>query len=400
MMTVSDAIERLLATVPAPPVSEQVPLAMALHRVLAEDVHSTVAVPPRDNSAVDGYAVRYAELMATAGPLPVSQRVPAGSRPPPLTPGTAARIFTGATVPEGADTVIMQEDSVVDDDGIRVSSPEAITAGAHIRRRGQDVALGSRVLAAGTRLSPRHIGLLGSVGLAQLPVFRRLRVAVLSTGDELVEPGEPTHDGQIYNSNRYLLCALLSQAGFEPVDMGRVEDRLDVTHAALCRAADAADLVLTTGGVSVGEEDHVRAAVTLSGTLDLWRVAIKPGKPFALGEVAGTPFMGLPGNPSAVLVTFMIMVLPWLRAAQGVAPPWHLGESRLRAGFALDRPGRRQEYLRVQVERDADGEYLRLHPNQSSGMLSSACWAHGLAVVPAGATVVEGEPLTFLRFED
>lgn len=400
MIPVSEAVERLLAAVPAPPETESAHLAMALHRVLAQDLHSTVTVPPRDNSAVDGYALRYQDLSADGGRLPISQRVVAGSRPPPSAAGTAARIFTGASVPEGADTVVMQEDCVADEAGLVVSAPEAVSPGANIRRRGQDVEQGALVAAAGTRLSPRHIGLLGSVGLAQLPVFRRLRVAVLSTGDELVEPGEPSHDGQIYNSNRYLLCGLLSQAGFEPVDLGRVEDRLDATHAALVCAAEAADLVLTTGGVSVGEEDHVRAAVTLSGTLDLWRVAIKPGKPFAFGDVNGTPFMGLPGNPSAVLVTFMIMVLPWLKAAQGMAPPWSLRETRMRAGFTVERPGRRQEYLRVQVEADAGGECLRRHPNQSSGMLSSACWAHGLAIVPAGATVAEGDWLTFLRFDE
>ncbi|MBZ2190388.1 molybdopterin molybdotransferase MoeA [Alcanivorax sp. JB21] len=398
MMSVDAALARLLAAVPAPPAVQTVPLGESLHHVLAETVFSAVTVPPSDNSAVDGYALRYADLATHPEGLPVSQRIPAGAMPLPLAPGSAARIFTGASVPEGADTVVMQEQCTVQDDAETVLPTEA-RQGSNIRRQGQDIDAGAEVVAAGTRLTARHIGLLASVGLAQVRVFRPLRVAVLSTGDELAEPGEALAPGQIYNSNRFLLCALLREAGFVPVDMGRVADRRADTEAALARAAAEADLVLTTGGVSVGEEDHVRGAVLAQGALDLWRIAIKPGKPFAFGRVGEVPFMGLPGNPSAVLVTFMVLVLPWLRRAQCLAGDPHWPVTWLPAGFSVDKPGRRQEYLRVQVAGPAGAQQLVPHDNQSSGMLSSACWAHGLAVVPAETSVAVGDRLAFLRFE-
>ncbi|MCH8544928.1 MAG: molybdopterin molybdotransferase MoeA [Alcanivorax sp.] len=405
MMPVDAALARLLAAVPTPPATETVPLGQSLHRVLAETLFSQVTVPPSDNSAVDGYALRHADLAAHPDGLPVSQRIPAGVVPSALNPGTAARIFTGATVPDGADTVVMQEQCSVEgssgEDSIGEArvSPTSAQPGSNIRRQGQDIRAGAEVVAAGTRLTARHIGLLASVGVAEVRVFRPLRVAVLSTGDELAEPGQALAPGQIYNSNRFLLCALLSQAGFIPVDMGRVADRRDDTEAALARAVSEADLILTTGGVSVGEEDHVRGAVLAQGALDLWRIAIKPGKPFAFGRVGDVPFMGLPGNPSAVLVTFMVLVLPWLRRAQGQAGDPHLPVTWLPAGFSLSKPGGRQEYLRVQVAEQGGMQRLVPHDNQSSGMLSSACWAHGLAVVPVNTVVAEGDLLAFLRFD-
>ncbi|AJD49782.1 molybdopterin biosynthesis protein [Isoalcanivorax pacificus W11-5] len=400
MMPLAEAQARLLANVPPPPATERCPLNAALNMVLAETVTSTVTVPPSDNSAVDGYAVRYADLGRV---LPVSQRIPAGAVPAPLVPGSAARIFTGAAVPAEADTVLMQEECEALDGQVRLPAASSVKTspvkkGANIRRAGQDIRAGDEVVSAGTRLSPRHLGLLASVGVAEVSVYRPLRVALLSTGDELAEPGTAAAPGQIYNSNRYLLHALLAEAGMIPVDLGRVADDYAATHGALASAGQRCDLVLTTGGVSVGEEDHMRAAVAALGSLDLWRVAIKPGKPFAFGHLGDTPFMGLPGNPSAVLVTFMILVLPWLRRAQGLAgdpmPPC-VG---LPAGFSTDKPGKREEYLRVQVVGEAGQQRLQPHPNQSSGMLSSACWAEGLAVVPAGRVVREGDVLGFIRF--
>src|SRR5690606_27704805 len=374
MMPLADAQARLLAAVPAPPATEWCPLNAALNLILAETVTSTVTVPPSDNSAVDGYALRHADLGALR---PVSQRIPAGAVPAPLAAGSAARIFTGATVPQGADTVVMQEECEALDGQVRLPAASSVKEGANIRRAGQDIRAGDEVVSAGTRLSPRHLGLLASVGVAEVSVYKPLRVALLSTGDELAEPGTAAVPGQIYNSNRYLLHALLAEAGMIPVDLGRVADDYAATHGALASAGQRCDLVLTSGGVSVGEEDHVRAAVVALGSLDLWRVAIKPGKPFAFGHLGDTPFMGLPGNPSAVLVTFMMLVLPCLRRAQGLAgdpmPPC-VG---LPAGFSTNKPGKREEYLRVQVVGEAGQQRLQPHPNQSSGMLSSACWAEG-----------------------
>lgn len=385
---INEALSQLLAA--ARPVTEfeRLPLADALGRVLAEDIRSPVAVPPADNSAMDGYAYAFADLALS--PLPVSQRIPAGTAPAPLTPGTAARVFTGAEIPEGADTVAMQEDCVLAADG-RVTLPVGARAGQNVRPRGQDIAPGAVVAAAGTRLVPAHLGLLASVGVAELPVYRRLRVALLTTGDELAEPGATLGPGQIYNSNRTLLSALLAQAGCEVRDAGVVADTAPATRSALAEAARHADLVLSTGGVSVGEEDHVKGAVQALGALALWAIAIKPGKPLAFGRVGDTPFVGLPGNPVSGFVTFAVLVRPYLRACQGMKDttptPW-----RLPAGFSTKKPGERSEYLRVRVGRDGR---LEAHPHQGSGVLSSAAWAEGLGVVPPGATVAENQLLDF-----
>ena len=398
VIPVAEALARLLAAPPATPERETVRLAAALGRVLARPVISAVTVPPTDNSAVDGYLVRHDELVDGEVSLPISQRIPAGRDPQPLDVGSAARIFTGASVAPGGDTVLMQEDCREQDGRVTLPPRDRFTAGANIRSAGQDIRAGSEVLAAGSRLSARHLGLLASVGEAQLSVYRRLRVAILSTGDELVEPGEPVSGGKIYNSNRYLLAGLLAEHGFECLDLGRVADTPEATLEALKCASAGADLVLSTGGVSVGEEDHVRGAVETLGALDLWKVAIKPGKPFAFGRVGDTPFMGLPGNPSSVLVTFLVLVLPWLRVAQGMTGDTALPRLSLPLGFAIDRPGKREEYLRVRRVYHQGQQRLEKHPNQSSGMLSSACWADGLAVIPAGRTFSQGEVVDFIGF--
>jgi molybdopterin molybdotransferase len=362
--------------------------------VLAADVRSLLDVPPADNTSMDGYALRAADVPAAGTVLPVVQRIPAGVVGLPLQPGTAARIFTGAQVPPGADAVVMQEQcEAVAGDGlgqVRVNTvPEA---GQWVRRRGEDVTHGAVVLRAGTRLTPQALGLAASVGAATLTVRRRPRVALFSTGDELVMPGEPLKPGAIYNSNRFTLNALLQAAGCEVQDLGIVPDRLDATRAALRAAAERSDLILTSGGVSVGEEDHLRPAVQAEGALDLWQISMKPGKPLAFGHVGDSLFMGLPGNPVSSFVTFLLAVAPVLRVMQGgdAAGPRPLA---LRADFDWPRPDRRREFLRVRLN---EGGGLDLFPNQSSGVLTSTVWADGLVDNPGGQAIQRGDTVRFL----
>jgi molybdopterin molybdotransferase len=377
----------------------------ALGRVLAADVGSLIDVPPLDNSAMDGIAVQAGAAGLEAGTvLPISQRVAAGQVGATLAPGSAARIFTGAPVPVGADAVLMQEECeflpAPDADAaslgsVRLRAP--VQSGQCVRRRGEDVAAGAMVLSAGQRLDAAALGLAASVGAATLSVARRPRVALFSTGDELVLPGEPLRPGAIYNSNRHTLRALLQGLGCEVQDLGIVPDDLDVTRAALREAARHNDLILTSGGVSVGEEDHVKPAVQAEGRLDLWQIAIKPGKPLAFGAVRREPgqgeawFLGLPGNPVSSFVTFLVMVRPFILKLQGaaqLAPRAY----RMPAGFAWNRIDRRREFIRVRV-----GDDGRLLPyfNQGSGVLTSMAWADGLVDIPPGHTFGEGDLVTF-----
>ena len=386
---VEEALTRILAD--AQPVSgaDMLPLGECRHRVLASDVHSGIDVPPADNSSMDGYALRFTDYAAGQRHFTVTQRVVAGSVGEALQPGTAVRIFTGAELPPGADTVVMQEDARAVDGAVEFG--EGVRAAANVRPRGQDIGAGSRVVESGTRLTPAHIGLLASVGLSQVPVLPRLRVAILSTGNELVEPGRPLGPGQIYNSNRYMLAGMLEDLGMTVVDMGIVPDDPEGTRRLLSQAAEAADVVLSTGGVSVGEEDHVKGAVEALGQLQLWKLAIKPGKPLAYGRVAGKPFFGLPGNPSSVFVTFTVIARPYLLRMQGLKSDIRLTEIQATAGFDWPKPGKRQEYLRARLETHGDGAVVNLHPNQSSGVLASVAWGNCLVVVPVGRSFKVGD---------
>lgn len=405
MQSLDEALGRLLEAVQPLAQTQTLPTQEALGRVLADEVRSLLDVPPADNSSMDGYALRAADVSVDCTVLPVSQRVPAGTVGHPLMPGTAARIFTGAQIPPGADVVVMQEqcEALPAEQGLgQVRVNAAPQAGQWIRRRGEDVAQGAVVLPAGTRLDAAALGLAATVGAAHLTVSTRPRVALFSTGDELVMPGEPLKPGAIYNSNRYTLRALLQGLGCEVVDLGIVPDRLDATRAALRDAAARADLIITSGGVSVGEEDHLRPAVQAEGRLDLWQIAIKPGKPLAFGEVrrpaAGEKawFIGLPGNPVSSLVTFMLLVRPVILRLQGanqLAPRGY----RLRADFDWPRADRRREFLRVRLNEQGG---LDLFANQSSGVLSSAVWADGLLDNPAGHSFSRGETVRFIPFSE
>ncbi|MDO6824104.1 gephyrin-like molybdotransferase Glp [Marinobacter sp. 1_MG-2023] len=393
---VEEAIAHLLGKAPVITATEALPLTESYGRILARDYQAPADVPPADNSAVDGYALR-AEDYVPGQALPLSDRIPAGSAPSPLKPGTAARIFTGSEVPAGADTVVMQERVEVADDGILINAD--IKADQNIRRRGQDLAKGSLALAKGTKVRAQEMGLLASMGLAEVTLVRKLRVAILSTGDELVDPGNPLEAGQIYNTNRFTLLALAAEAGCEVVLCETLRDNRTITRETLERAAAQADLIITSGGVSVGEEDHVRAVLEESGELSLWRLAIKPGKPLAFGSIKGTPVLGLPGNPATVLVTFLVVGMPYIRTCQGRLRTYPVGQ-QVPAAFNVTSPSIRREFVRARLESVEGKTQVNAYPNQSSGVLSSACWADGLAIVPEHSTVAAGDLLTYYPFTE
>lgn len=416
LMPMEEALALLLARVQPLTATESVATFDADRRVLAADLVSALHVPPNDNSSMDGYAVRTADITAPGVVLPVSQRIPAGHFGHALQPGTCARIFTGAPVPEGADAIVMQEDTREVGGNLHAVHVDVVPApGQWIRRAGEDVTRGAVVLPRGQRLNPAALGMAASLGLARLDVVARPRVALFSTGDELVMPGDvPPQDmkpGAIYNSNRFFLRVLLQRLGCEVSDLGIVPDRRDLTLAALRTAADHHDLILTSGGVSVGEEDHIKPAVQQLGSLDLWQIAMKPGKPFAYGQVrrdagagaeVATPchFIGLPGNPVSSFVTFLLLVRPFLLALQGVSDARLLGlpqPVQLPAHFDLPRADKRREFLRVR--RNAAGG-LDLFPNQSSGVLTSAVWGDGLVDNPAGTTIAHGDAVSYLSLAE
>jgi len=393
LMPVEHALQQLLAMAEAAPIREQqtLPLADCDGRVLAQDLVSTLDLPPWPNSAMDGYAVRLADW--TGEPLVVSQRIFAGQAPQPLAAGTCARIFTGAPVPEGADCVEMQENAVVHADE-RVSFTEPLHLGQNIRPQGQETTVGERVLTAGTRLGPIELGLAASLGHDGLAVIRRPRVAVLSTGDELVEPGLPLGPGQIYNSNRRVLCAWLSRMGCEVIDAGILPDDLEKTRAQLA-SLGSVDLILSTGGVSVGEADFLGIALREEGELALWKLAIKPGKPLTFGHFRGVPVIGLPGNPASTLVTFALLARPYLLRRQGVLDVEPL-RFEVPVGFTWPKPGNRREYLRGRIEQ---GKAI-IYRNQSSGVLRSAAWAQGFVEVLEGTTLEMGDTVNFIPLSE
>ncbi|WP_185073786.1 gephyrin-like molybdotransferase Glp [Pseudomonas protegens] len=392
-MPVEEALERLLAMAEAAPIveRERLPLAASEGRVLAEALVSSLDLPPWPNSAMDGYALRLEDW--TGEPLPVSQQVFAGQSPEPLQPGTCARIFTGAPVPAGADCVEMQENAQVQDNQ-RVRFTEPLKLGQNIRPQGQETTVGEQVLAAGTRLGPIEQGLAASLGCAELEVLRRVRVAVLSTGDELVEPGRPLGPGQIYNSNRVLLCSWLQRLGCDVLDAGILPDDLAATRQRLAELGNV-DLILSTGGVSVGEADFLGIALREAGELALWKLAIKPGKPLTFGHFRGVPVIGLPGNPASTLVTFALLARPYLLRRQGVQQVQPLS-FQVPAGFVWPQPGNRREYLRGRLE---NGRAI-IYRNQSSGVLRSAAWAEGLVEVLEGRTLEEGDWVSFIPLSE
>lgn len=399
LKSLEEALELLLSHARPLPDTERVACADGLGRVLAEPLVSRIDVPAWDNSAMDGYAVNTADLAGEEPSLRVSQRIAAGYAGTPLEPGTAARIFTGAPVPPNADAVVIQE--VCEQQGERVLIKEAVKQGANIRRAGEDIRSGAEILTPGVRLQPQHLALAASVGIDQLPVYRRLKVALFCSGDELVMPGKPLGPGQIYNSNQFSLTALVQALGCDVINLGIVEDSFEATCDALARGAAESDLVLASGGVSVGEEDHVKPAVEKLGSLDLWKIAIRPGKPLAFGHIQGTPFIGSPGNPVSLFVTFCLFDRPFILRSQGVTEGIVPVPLRVPAAFDWPKAAKRREFARARLERDEQGQArVSVFPSRSSGVLSSVVWANGLAVIPEKQVISRGDAVEFLPFSE
>ncbi len=393
-----EALELLLSHAGTVDGTELIAIEKSRGRVLAEAVTSHITMPPWDNSAMDGYAVAVAGLKEGVQ-LPISQRIPAGIMGAPLMTGTAARIFTGAPVPENADAVVIQE--VCEQVGDSVVINQLPAAGANIRRAGEDTQEGEEVLSSGIRLGPQHMGLLASVGVAQVKVYRRLKVALFSSGDELIMPGRPLNPGQIYNSNEFTLAGLLENIGCEVIKLGIVKDTFEATCDALLNAAGKADLVMTSGGVSVGEEDHIKPAVEKLGSLDLWKIAIRPGKPLAFGRIGNVPFIGTPGNPVSLFVTYCLFARPFILKAQGVRGSLTPRAVTAKVDFDWPKPDKRREFARARMELDDQGEArVSVHRSRSSGVLSSLAWANGLAILPEKQSLAKGDLVKFLPFSE
>ena len=390
MLTVTEAINRLTSAAARPTEMESVLVTGSLGRILATDIISPISVPPADNSAMDGYAFCYADAVSHDFKLSLSTRIPAGVAPTPLAKNTVARIFTGAEMPANADTVAMQENCIDQEGWVTIDS--GVVAGANVRPLGQDIRSGHCILAAGSKIRAQEMGLLAAVGLKTVPVYRRLKIAIFSTGDELVEPGLPLAAGQIYNSNRATLIGLIQTLGLIPIDLGTVADDPEATAAVLKDAAAAGDIVISAGGMSVGDEDYVKDAVAAAGAIAFWTVAIKPGRPMAFGHVAGTPFIGLPGNPASVFATFMVLARPFLLASQGAADT---APKMLKGRAQFDKPGERREvYLRAKLTDSG----VEIFPNQSSGVLSSACWGDVFVRQKSGQSIQVGDLIDVLPY--
>lgn len=393
-----EAVTLLLAAAKPITETENLPVEQALGRIIARPVSSTINVPGWDNSAMDGYAVRFKDLTESGVQLPISQYIPAGQAGDPLQSGTAARIFTGAPVPENADTVIIQE--VCEQDGDHVVIKELPKAGANVRKAGEDITAGREIISHGTKLAPQHLGLAASVGVGEVTVYRRLKVALFTSGSELVMPGTPLGAGQIYNSNQFTAMGLLQALGCEVIQLGIVEDTFDATCDALAKGAANADLVISSGGVSVGEEDHVKPAVEKLGSLEMWKIAIRPGKPVAFGHISDTPFIGTPGNPVSLFVTFLLFARPFIIKMQGSdkqLPTPLIAE----ADFDWPKADKRREFCRARLSIDGEGKAkVTTFPSRSSGVLSSLTWANGLAVIQEHQTLKQGDPVQFLNFDE
>lgn len=397
MLSVEDAIASLLQHAEPINETEQVDLIDAANRVLATNISSTIDVPGFDNSAMDGYAFSSSDMeRAQAEGLEITQRIPAGTTGAPLQPGSAARIFTGAPVPEGVDTVAMQEICRIENNRMVLEKP--VAAGANIRPRGNDIGTGDTILESGSVLRAAQLGLAASVGVGSVDVYRTLKIAIFSTGDELVQPGTPLAAGQIYNSNRYQMHGLLQAQGCEVIDLGTVPDTFEATRQALLAGSEQADMVLTSGGVSVGEEDHVKAALESVGELTLWRIRMKPGKPLAFGKIGATPFIGLPGNPVSAFVTFLLFARPYLQLMQGRTTAEPLSYP-VQAGFSY-RAKRRREYVRVRLRQDEETLIAESFARQGSDVMRSVAWSDGLVEVLEDSGVEPGDTVRFLPFSE
>lgn len=398
MKTFDETLYALLSDVQITTKTETIHVADGLYRILAKDITSSVNVPPHDNSQMDGYVLHSFDLEHN-DTFAVSQRIAAGEVGKELEHGTIARIFTGAPIPAGANQVVMQEDTLEVDGKIQIKVKAS--PGEYIRKKGEDITQGQTILKAGTRLRPQELGLISSVGIGQIEVFQPLKVATFTTGDELLEPGEAAEEGKIYNANRYTLSGLIPQLGFELIDLGRVEDTLESTVAAMQKAADMADIVMTTGGVSVGEEDHIKPAIEQLGELYTWKVKMKPGKPLAYGrlktEKGVVPFFGLPGNPVSAFATFKLFARPYLMKMQGATqiktnPIW------LEADFDWPHANFRRDFLRARIVNKRQESVVEIYPQQGSGVLMSASWAEGFVVIPEDTTIAKGDKVAFYPF--
>ena len=394
LLSVDEALDVMLAGARAVTEVEEVPTLEASGRVLARAQVSQMDVPPLDNSAMDGYALRVADVAAPDTRLKLAQRIAAGSVGKPLEPGTAARIFTGAPIPPGADAIVMQEFCAAD--GEQVAVKKVPKPGEWVRQAGSDIRAGSTILAAGKRLLPQDTGLAASVGIGTLPVYRRVRLGLFFTGDELVMPGEPLAPGRIYNSNRFTLRGLARAFDCEVRDYGIVPDSLEATREVLRRAARECDLIVTSGGVSVGEADFVKPAVEAEGSLLMWRIAMKPGRPLAFGKVGEAAFIGLPGNPVSSFITFLVFVRPFLLRTQGMTGVTPRAIAA-RADFDWSEPDARREFLRVKW--NAQGG-LDLYPTQDSAVLTSTAWADGLVDNPPNHAIGRGDTVRYLPYAE
>jgi len=396
LMSVDEALEFLLDASVTTEKKESVSLDNSLSRILAFDIHSTINVPGFDNSAMDGYAIALSDnqLLQNNLSFDIVDRIPAGSTGNELNKGCAARIFTGAPIPKGANTVIMQEECEVSEDGVQITIARAIKLNENIRPTGNDIVEDDVILSSGKQIQPQDISLASSVGVGELIVYKKIKVGVFFTGDELVEPGTPLSSGKIYNSNRYALVALLRQVGCEVINLGNIKDKFSATCEALETLESQCDLIMTTGGVSVGEEDHVKPAVESLGEINLWKIRMKPGKPLAYGKVKQTPFIGLPGNPVSSFVTFCIFSLPFIKKMQG-NNNYQSKIIKVKANFECKRAKPRREYARARIDYSESTPVATLYPKQGSDVMSSIVWADGLVEIPENRTFEPGELLNY-----